>query len=423
LIWCLMVERFSPGLSAFWATVFMLLIVFTQRPLQAYFRGNKQDIRAAARRGVQDFCDGMISGARNMIGIGVATAAAGIVVGTVTLTGIGLVMTEFVEFISGGNLLLMLIFTAIISLILGMGLPTTANYIVVSSLMAPVIVTLAANNGFVVPLLADHMCVFYLGIFSNVTPPVCLAAFAAAAIARSDPIKTGIQGFTYDIRTAILPFMFIFNTQLLLIDIDGWWELILVVVSALIAVLVFAAATQGFWLARSKLWETLALLLVAFILFRPGFFWDEIYPPIVTVAPTKIIEVAAAAPDGGRLQFRVEGVNFDDETIEKSVILPLGERDSGARRLEHAGFTIRDEDGKVLIDTVEFGSHAEKAGIYFDWEVTSVEQLAERPPKQLMFIPALALLLSIGYLQVKRRRSNRSSRSRAGSARRCLKKS
>ncbi|MCV5371730.1 TRAP transporter large permease subunit, partial [Escherichia coli] len=125
---------------------------------------------------------------RNMIGIGVATAAAGTVVGVVTLTGIGLVMTDFVEFISGGSVILMLLFTAVISLILGMGLPTTANYIVVSTLMAPVIVTLGAAHGLIIPLIAVHLFVFYFGILADDTPPVGLAAFAAAAIAKSDPI-------------------------------------------------------------------------------------------------------------------------------------------------------------------------------------------------------------------------------------------
>jgi TRAP-type uncharacterized transport system fused permease subunit len=130
---------------------------------------------------------GFVNGARNMIGIGVATSAAGIVVGTVTLTGIGLVMTEFVEFISGGNLMLILLFTAVISLILGMGLPTTANYIVVSTLMAPVIVELGAQNGLIVPLIAVHLFVFYFGILADDTPPVGLAAFAAAGISGGIP--------------------------------------------------------------------------------------------------------------------------------------------------------------------------------------------------------------------------------------------
>ena len=107
-----------------------------------------------------------------------------------------------------------------ISLILGMGLPTTANYIVVSSLMAPVIMSLGAANNVAIPLIAAHMFVFYFGILADDTPPVGLAAYAAAAISKGDPIRTGIQGFIYDMRTAVLPFIFIFNTQLLMIGID-----------------------------------------------------------------------------------------------------------------------------------------------------------------------------------------------------------
>jgi TRAP transporter 4TM/12TM fusion protein len=181
LMWCLVVERLSPALSAFWATILLMVIVLTQHPLKGYFR-KLRGAHYGFTKGWNELIAGMVAGARNMIGIGVATAAAGIVVGTVTLTGIGLVMTEFVEFISGGNLMLILLFTAFISLILGMGLPTTANYIVVSTLMAPVIVSLGAQNGLIVPLIAVHLFVFYFGILADDTPPVGLAAFAAAGI-------------------------------------------------------------------------------------------------------------------------------------------------------------------------------------------------------------------------------------------------
>ncbi|MDW3139306.1 TRAP transporter large permease subunit, partial [Vibrio sp. 1288] len=170
------------------------------RPLMALL-AKEGDLVQQTKEGFVDLAESLVAGARNMIGIGVATAAAGTVVGVVTLTGIGLVMTDFVEFISGGSVILMLLFTAVISLILGMGLPTTANYIVVSTLMAPVIVTLGAAHGLIIPLIAVHLFVFYFGILADDTPPVGLAAFAAAAIAKSDPIRTGIQGFTYDIRT------------------------------------------------------------------------------------------------------------------------------------------------------------------------------------------------------------------------------
>ena len=401
LMWCLIVERFSPGLSAFWATVLMIIIVLTQRPLLALFRG--QSGAGQLRRGLTECIDGLSHGARNMIGIGVATAAAGIIVGTITLTGIGQVMIEFVEFISGGNLMLALIFTAMICIILGMGLPTTANYIVVSSLMAPVVVTLAANNGLIVPLIAVHMFVFYFGILADDTPPVGLAAFAAAAIAKSDPIMTGVQGFMYDIRTAILPFLFIFNTELLLIGIANWFELIVVIAAATIAMLLFAAATQGYWLVKSRIWESLALLLVAFTLFRPGFWWDEIYAPTEIIPATEIVERAAQVPKGGKLRLFVQGENLDGKFVSRMVQLPLGDGPDGEARLREAGLEVRIEDDKVLVDNVGFGSATQEVGIDFDWEIVHLQARADRPPKHLMFIPALALLGLIAWLQLRRR--------------------
>jgi len=402
MMWSLVVERFSPGLSAFWATLFMIFIVLTQRPLEAIFRG--QDSGSSFKQGFDDCIDGLVTGARNMIGIGVATAAAGIIVGTITLTGIGQVMIEFVELISGGNLILALIFTAAICIVLGMGLPTTANYIVVSSLMAPVVVALGASNGMIIPLIAVHMFVFYFGILADDTPPVGLAAFAAAAIAKSDPIKTGIQGFMYDIRTGILPFLFIFNTQLLLIGIGSWIELIIVIVSATMAMLLFAAATQGYWLTRSRTWESAAILLVAFTLFRPGYWWDKVYEPMHELAATEIVALAEKTAKEGSLQMTVAGENVDGKFVEKAVLLPLGPEGSGADRLAHAGLEVREEGGKILVDNVVFSSPAQTAGIDFDWEIVGLQIEAERPPKQLMFIPALILLALIAMLQ--RRRLN-----------------
>ena len=398
LVWCLTIERFSPGLSAFWATMFMIFIVLTQRPLMAWFR-SEENLNRSFLRGFFEFSDGLVAGARNMIGIGVATAAAGIIVGTVTLTGIGLVMTEFVEFISGGNLVLILIFTAIISLILGMGLPTTANYIVVSTLMAPVIVTLGAQNGLIVPLIAVHMFVFYFGILADDTPPVGLAAFAAAAIAKSDPIKTGIQGFTYDIRTAILPFLFIFNTELLMIGIDSWWHLLLTIIIAIIAMLLFAAATQGFFFVHNRWWETVLLLLISFTLFRPGFWWEMAFPSNQVVPPTQIIEMVKQLPPNSDLRLFVEGESLDGDLVSKMVVLPMGKIASGKARLEQAGLELRTEKQRVFVEMVVFDSFAQKAGIDFDWEILSLQVPTARPAKQWMFVPALLLLGGIVWRQ------------------------
>ncbi len=402
LMWCLTVERLSPSLSAYWATVLMIFIVLTQRPLKGFFRKNN-DAQFTFKTGWDNLIDGLVSGARNMIGIGVATAAAGIVVGTVTLTGIGLVMTEFVEFISGGNLVLILLFTAGISLLLGMGLPTTANYIVVSTLMAPVIVELGAQNGLIVPLVAVHLFVFYFGILADDTPPVGLAAFAAAGISGGDPIRTGIQGFTYDIRTAILPFLFIFNTELLMIGIGTWYHLIIVIIAAVIAMLIFAAATQGYWITKNKFYETIALLLIAFTLFRPGFWWDKIFPPFDERPGTELVEIVESVEPGKMLRLLIKGENMDGDPYEKSMMLPVGSAPTGEERLTEIGIELRTEEDKVLVDNVVFGSNAEKMGIDFDQEIVMIKLPAERLPKQLMFIPALALMGLIFAMQKKRK--------------------
>jgi len=403
LMWCLVVERLSPSLSAYWATMLLIVIVITQRPLKGVLRKATGD-EFSFKRGFDELIEGLVNGARNMIGIGVATSAAGIVVGTVTLSGIGLVMTEFVEFISGGNLMLILLFTAIISLILGMGLPTTANYIVVSTLMAPVIVQLGAQNGLIVPLIAVHLFVFYFGILADDTPPVGLAAFAAAGISGGDPIRTGIQGFTYDIRTAVLPFMFIFNTQLLIIGVANWRHLIIVIVAAVAAMLAFAAATQGFFLTKSRIWETLALLLVAFTLFRPGFWWDMIFPPLSEEPATKLEQMVGDMEPGAQVRIQLKGEKMDGTEFTKTVMLPVGDASSGAERLDAIGLETRAEDGKILIENVVFSSPAEKAGVDFDQEILNIQVPSDRPPKQLMFIPALALYGLIFFLQRGRKR-------------------
>ena len=402
LMWCLTVERLSPSLSAYWATMLLIFIVLTQGPLKGFFR-KSQAPEFSFKNGCGKLILGMVSGGRNMIGIGVATAAAGIVVGTVTLTGIGLVMTEFVEFISGGNLMLILLFTAGISLLLGMGLPTTANYIVVSTLMAPVIVELGAQNGLIVPLIAVHLFVFYFGILADDTPPVGLAAFAAAGISGGDPIRTGIQGFGYDIRTAILPFLFIFNTELLMIGIGTPLHLIIVIAAAVVAMLVFAAATQRYWITKSKFYESIALLLIAFTLFRPGFWWDMLYPEFEQMPGIELMHTVERTEPGKMLRLQIRGEDMDGEIYEKAMMLPIGEGATAFDRLNDIGFEVRTEDDKVWVDNVVFGSNAEKIGIDFDQEIVMVMMPADRLPKQIMFIPALALLGLIYVLQKRRK--------------------
>jgi hypothetical protein len=303
----------------------------------------------------------------------------------------------------------MLLLVAVMSLILGMGLPTTANYIVVSSLMAPVIVSVGAASGLLVPLIAVHMFVFYFGILADDTPPVGLAAFAAAAISGGDPIKTGFQGFGYDIRTALLPFLFIFNTELLLIDVTVW-KAIFVFIVATVAMLLFAAATQGYFLTRNRIWETVALLVVALTLFRPGFWLDLVDPPYETRPGSEVVDIAGQQPAGAEVRMTFEGPDFDnpDQIDSLTALVPLGPAEDGEIRLEDAGLLVTIEDGKAVLEEpfpqTPFAEKFQDFDFYADSPVViaNVELEKDRMPKELFYVPALALLALVIFLQRRR---------------------
>ena len=414
LLWSILIERLSPSLSAFWASIAMIFVVLTQDVFKSIFRGQGGKILANFGVGIDNFVQGMIAGARNMIPIAVATGVAGIIIGTVSLTGAHQVVGEFVEMLSGGNLMLMLLLVAVMSLILGMGLPTTANYIVVSSLMAPVIVSVGAQSGLVVPLIAVHLFVFYFGILADDTPPVGLAAFAAGAISGGDPIRTGVQGFTYDIRTALLPFPFIFNTELLLIDV-GLAKAIFIFIVATVAMLLFAAATQGYFLTRSRLWETAALLLIAFTLFRPGYWLDRVEPPYNPVAGANAAEEAGKVAADGTMRMVLRGPDFDnpDRIAQTTIVVPLGEAGDGQARLEKGGlmFRIGDEspEGTTALDEPLAGTNFFTKLQMFDFfgdepvVIQTVELPTERMAKEVFYIPAILLLALVVFLQRRRR--------------------
>lgn len=313
LLYFLVVLRRSPVTSALLAVECLMVIMLIQRPIIAFLtmgihrRAGTLDpnintgrfLADATLEGLKDIWSGLSMGARNMISVGVATATAGIIVGVVTITGLVGRFITLIDTISMGNVVLMLIFTAITSLILGMGMPTTANYIIMATLTAPVIVQLGADAGLVFPLIAAHLFVFYFGILADDTPPVGLAAYAGAAIARSDPIKTGLQGFAYDLRTAILPFIFLFNTDLLMIAgvtntggiiwLDDYLHIAWIFIAGLVAMFAFASAIQG-WLVTGCSWaERLILLAISATVFRPGAFadyfpWERLEMQILGVA-------------------------------------------------------------------------------------------------------------------------------------------
>ena len=409
LVWCLIVLEQSPGLAAFYACTFMAMMLVTQRPLIALFR--KRAFTGAVKRGFMDLFESLELGGRNMIGIAIATAVAGIIVGTVSLTGIGQVLANVVEELSFGSLMGVLVLTAVFSLVLGMGLPTTANYIVVATLLAPVIVSLAASHGLEVPLIAVHLFVFYFGIMADATPPVALAAYAAAGLSGADPLETGVQGFIYEIRTAILPFMFVFNTELLMIGITSWPHFAWVVITAVTACFVFAAVTQGYFFARNRILEAVALVVVAFSLFRPDIYRDWLYAPY-SVAPVEKMQSVISqlkVDDNMRLRIEVEEKDKSGKVKieQRTFILPVT-KGTPEDRLKRVGLEVDAISKQGMLDIVDIGvdSKAEKARLDVGNKnrLLGIEVRNPQPAKEWFALPAFVLLGLVIFAQ--RRRNN-----------------
>lgn len=407
LLWCLMAEELSPGLSAFWATVTTMVMVVLQPIMVSIFRpdGQAEAMASALRRGLADLWRGLVLGARNMIGIGVACASAGLIVGVITLTGMGLMMTDFVELVSAGNVLVMLLLTAAICLIIGAGVPTTANYILVATLMAPVIVELGARSGLVIPLIAVHLFVFYFGILADVTPPVGLASYAAAAISGEDPNATGWQATWYSLRTTVLPFVFIFNPQILLIGVGSWVDVVLVCVSGVAASLLFAAATMKWFRIRCTWPEVIVLLLATFLFFRPDWVIDQFSAKYVQAPAADIYKVADGLGVDEWLVVSIAGQTLDGEPLTKTVALPMGEGATGRERLRNGGVTLSQLGPDLEVAAVKFGSRARKLGVEQGYKLVELKlPNPARPSTHWVFIPAALLSWLVWWLQGRRLR-------------------
>jgi len=212
-------------------------------------------------------------GARNMASVAATCACAGIIVGIVTLTGVGLNLSGIVVDLSAGNLYLGLFLTMVACLILGMGVPTTPTYIIMATLTAPALVAVGKESGLDIPIIAIHLFVFYFGILADDTPPVGLAAYAAAGIARSDPIKTGWRAFSLDMRTFLLPYMFITAPQMLLIN-TTFLEAASIFVTASIGMYALAGAMQGYLITEARWYERVILFVSAVALVKPDLYTD-----------------------------------------------------------------------------------------------------------------------------------------------------
>ncbi|MDO9359600.1 MAG: TRAP transporter permease [Polaromonas sp.] len=419
LLWCLMAEELSPGLSAFWATATVMVMVVLQPFMLSIFRPEAQAVVvasagkgeaaiAALGRGVADLWRGLVLGARNMIGIGVACASAGLIVGVITLTGMGLMMTDFVELVSAGNVVVMLLLTAVICLIIGAGVPTTANYILVATLMAPVIVELGARSGLVIPLIAVHMFVFYFGILADVTPPVGLASYAAAAISGEDPNATGWQATWYSLRTTVLPFVFIFNPQILLIGLGSWVDVVVVVVTAITASLLFAAATMKWFRTRCTWPEVAVLLLATFLFFRPDYVIDQFSPKYVSAPAADIYKVADGLKADDWLVVGIAGETLNGEPQTKTVALPMGEGATGRDKLRDGGVTLSQLGNDIEVAAVKFGSRARKLGVEQGYKLVELKlPNPARPSNYWVFVPAALLGWLVWWMQGLRLRRGR----------------
>ena len=391
LVYLLMVMRWTAGTAVFYSILLMMIIILIEKVWHE-MRGGGSDAVQALTDGLRLIYDGLVAGARNMVNIAVAVASAGIIVGAVSSTGLNNAMVGVIEAISGGNIYILLVLTAVLALILGMGLPTTANYLVVASLLAPVLVELGTAAGLVLPLIAVHLFVFYFGILADDTPPVCLAAFAAAAISRADPIQTGIQGFIYDMRTAILPFIFIFNPELLLIGIESVWHGLLIFAVTMLALLSFSSLTQGWTLVSNRIHEGLMLAVVVMMLFRPGIFMNLVYPDFATFDLEKFVAGEVSAKRAYTVRFHiVRTTDYGD----RFKLFRLATPDMPAAGPgDYYGVTFKaTEDGRYEVAELAFKGLAEQAGLRVGDTLTEVdvEQLGQ-PSKMWVYPFGLALL-------------------------------
>ncbi len=410
LIYLLMIEQKSANFSAFWAVILLMVMMLTQHVIKGIAR-NSETVGHNFKIGVNDVTDGMITGARNMIGVAIATAAAGVIVGVVSVTDLSSKMAVLVNILAGDNLFIMLGLVAIFSLILGMGLPTTANYIIVSSIMVGVIVSLGASKDLVIPLIAAHLFVFYFGIMADVTPPVGLASFAAAAVSGGDPIKTGFTAFFYSLRTVLLPFLFIFNTDLILYGVDlgtsaGWLKALWIFVTSTIAMLIFAAATQGYFFAKSKLWESAALIAVALLIFNPGILQNRIQPPYVDAPGQTLSESLSNVSEGQEIRLVLDGTSIKTGEAMSSTASFISDGTDPIAQAQQLGFAF-DEAG--IMSLPGFGTPAdEQVGQSLNFlggntvSLSGVQLSTHQWPKIFFMIPALILLIIVVLFQRRR---------------------
>ena len=399
LIYLLLVMHWTAASAIFYSIISLILIIAIKEILNAKKNGDQMNIGLI--NGFNKIITGFEKGAINMVSVGIAIATAGIIVGAVSSTGLSNNLIIVVEAISGGNIIYLLGLTAFLCIILGMGLPTTANYLVVAALMANVVVEVGSASGYVFPLIAIHLYVFYYGLMADVTPPVGLASYAAAAISRADPIKTGIQAFWYSLRTGILPIVFIFNNELLLIGIENWMHGLTVMVTSLIAILVFTSATQGWFVNKLRWYETIAFLIISLSLFRPDFIMDQFSPRFskLELQTNKIEEYKFQKNQNVQIKVTRQtayGPRFKMFEVPKNTY-------EQTYTIENYGINLIKKDDKIIIDTLKWNGLAKKAGLETDDIITDIKiENINRPNKNIVYPFALIFLGMFAFLNYRK---------------------
>ena len=394
LVYMLVYLRFTASYSIFFATIALIIVNL------GYILFKNPDFKVAIKTWFNQTIVGFEKGALNMVGVGIAIATAGIIVGAVGSTGLSTNLIIVIEFIAKDNVVILLFLTIILCLILGMGLPTTANYVVVASLMATVLVDVGNASGFVFPLIAVHLFVFYFGLMADVTPPVGLASYAAAAISGGDPLKTGLQAFWYSLRTGILPIVFLFNHELLLIGIENIWHGLLVIITSLIGILVFTSATQAWFINRLRWYEIIIFLLISISLLAPEFILNKFYPKYnymdinkihsMKLDPSKEARFKVTRPSNYGERYKLFVINKNTFESEYS--------------LEQYGISLIRENDRVVVDTLQWNGEAKKIGFETGDYISEFKlENADRPNKGIIYPIAILLLIIFGYFNSRRK--------------------
>ena len=394
LIYLLVYLRFTASYSIFYATVALIFVNLINKLIK------QPNLKNALKTWFNQTIIGFEKGAINMVGVGIAIATAGVIVGAVGSTGLSTNLIIVIESIAKDNVIILLILTIILCLLLGMGLPTTANYVVVASLMAAVLVDVGNASGFIFPLIAVHLFVFYFGLMADVTPPVGLASYAAAAISGGDPLKTGVQAFWYSLRTGILPIVFLFNHELLLIGIENIWHALLVIITSLIGILVFTSATQAWFINKLRWYEIIVFLIISISLLSPNFVLNKFYPKY-NYEDINRIQFLELEPDK-EVRFKVTRPSQYGERYKLFII----QKDTFENNfnLEDYGIKLYKEDNKIIIDTLEWNGKAKKEGFEMGDIISELKiEILDRPHKNIVYPIALIFLMIFGFFNYKRK--------------------